>query len=77
MPFAGTGVGEDASGGRSLGRLEPKPYWSSARICRDTGWRKSCAKVKFSGAVEELVVQSRAFSFSQSGRALPVIFGDE
>lgn len=64
-------MGEDASGGRSL---ELKPYWRNARVCRDTGWRKSCAKVKFSGAVEELVVQSRTFFFSKSGRVLPVIF---
>lgn len=63
--------------GVAPGELEPEPYWSSARGCCDTGWRKSFAKVKSSGAVDKLVVQSRAFSFSKSGRALPVIFGDE
>lgn len=68
MPLWGLGWGRT--------RVGAKPYWISARVCCDTGWRKSFAKVKSSGAVDKLVVQSRAFSFSKSGWALPVIFSD-
>lgn len=73
----GACAGTEGGRGSLPARWEPKPYWSSARVCRDSGWRKELCQGQVLGCGGRVLVQSRGFSFSKAGRAFPVIVGDE